>query len=145
LPRQDSFIPAAEVPCDDPAVNARECAQLVDRDALIDLVDGRICGAEFKHRAIVLDEARIRCSARSRQPRRCAGFLRNRIENYAEERPGLGNKGLPARRLDDSETPTELTHDLLPLLVDESHERLRGLFGAEPDIEFGRGMRRNYI
>src|SRR5262245_640129 len=97
------------------------------------------------HRAIVLDEARIRCSARSRQPRRCAGFLRNRIENYAEERPGLGNKGLPARRLDDSETPTELTHDLLPLLVDESHERLRGLFGAEPDIEFGRGMRRNYI
>ena len=67
----------AEIPVDDLPVDRRQRAQIGDRHALVHLVHGLADQAEFHHRAMMRDEARIGGAAGGGQFRLAAGdFMR---------------------------------------------------------------------
>ena len=55
--------------------------------------------AEFEHRAIMRDEARVGGAAGGRELRLAPGRLLDRADDEIDERPGLGDERVGIRRL----------------------------------------------
>src|SRR5664280_3409516 len=87
-------------------INRRQRAQIGDRDALVDGVHGLPDQAEFHHRAMGGDEARIGGAAAGGEFRRAAGNFLDRLGYQLGERARLGDeypsvRWLPLERVAD--------------------------------------------
>ena len=72
LVRVDYAANSSEIKLERALVDARQRLEIVDRDPLVDAMDGGVDKAKLDHRAGVLDEARVRGSPAGRQRRACA-------------------------------------------------------------------------
>ena len=89
----------AEIAVDNRPINRGQRAQVGDRHALVDLVHGLPDQAEFHHRAIGGDEARVGGAAGGGQFRLAAGDFRDRIGHQLGERARLADEHAGVRRL----------------------------------------------
>ena len=73
----------------DRAINCRQGGEIGDRHALVDGMHGLADQAEFHHRAILRDEARIGCTAAGGEFRLAAGGLGTASATRSVNGPGL--------------------------------------------------------
>ena len=81
------------------SADRRQRDDVGDRRAFVDRMHGLADQAEFEHRAIILDEARVRGAAGGRELRLAAGHLGDGGGGKIGERSGLGDEDVGVRRL----------------------------------------------
>src|SRR4029077_15648572 len=91
--------PSAEIFFDDPPIHRRQRDEIGDRRAFVDAVHGLPDQAEFQHRAIILDEARIRGAAGGREFWLTSGDFGDGGRGEIGERAGFCNEDGGGRRL----------------------------------------------
>ena len=111
-------------------------AQFLDRNSLVDLMDGRVGGTEFQNRAIVLDEPRIGRAAGGRELWREIP-VSSSIASMTMPRNGPGSvMNASARSVSKiANRPPNSRSTLEHCYLTHSIKRLRAVFGVEPDIE----------
>src|ERR1017187_4645084 len=124
-----------EIFVDDIPINRRQRAQVGDRHALVHLMHGLPDQAEFHHRAMGEDEARIGGAAAGGQFRRAAGDFLDRLGHQFGERARLGDEYPGVRWL-----PLERVVDLAAgrfdgALLDQLFQRIQRVLVVEADIE----------
>ena len=77
---------SCEIPVQHAAIDRGELFQIGHRRALVDLVHGLADQAEFDHRAIIRDEARVRGAAAGVEFGRAAGDVADRGDDEIGER-----------------------------------------------------------
>src|SRR5947209_7928369 len=74
-----------KIPLENVPVDRRQRDEVLRRHMLVDLVYLPAQQSELDHRAIVLDEARIRCAAGGRECRLQPGDLGDRVADHLDE------------------------------------------------------------
>ena len=87
-----SLANSSEIKLERALIDPRQRFQIVERDPLVDAMDGGVDEAELDHRAGVLDEARVRSPPAGRKRGLAPGHVLNRLGDEIGERPGLGQK-----------------------------------------------------
>src|SRR5258707_9265495 len=90
---------STEVALQDATVDRRQRLKIGDRHALVDLMHGLPEEAELDHRAIILDEARVRSAAGGRERGPPPGGLGDRGGDEIDEGAGPGEKNVRVGRL----------------------------------------------
>src|ERR1019366_4226212 len=129
-----------EIFVDDIPINRRQRAQIGDRDALVDGVHGLPDQAEFHHRAMGGDEARIGGAAAGGQLRRAAGDFRDRLGHQRGERARLGDeypgvRWLPLERVADLARRRQISENFGGALLDQLFQRIQRVLVVEADVE----------
>src|ERR1043166_1965082 len=90
--------------------------------------------AELEHRAIVLDEARVRGAARGGELRPATGRISNRVDDEIDERPRLGEK-YPRVRRQIFDAPARSAASRRAARFDQRFERLGRMQVVVADVE----------
>src|SRR5437660_8635148 len=123
-----------KVPIQYPPVDGRERRKLRGGHVLVDLVHGLADKAELEHRAIILDEARVRGAARGRELGFAAGRRGDRVDDEIDERPGLGEEH-PGVRRQVFDAPARTARGRRAASLDQRLELLRRVQVVVADVE----------
>src|ERR1043166_7482873 len=77
---RNAILNLTKIPIEYPSVDRCERGKLRGRHVLVDLMHGLADEAELEHRAIILDEARVRGAARGGELRPATGRIRHRVD-----------------------------------------------------------------
>ncbi|GCC48855.1 hypothetical protein chiPu_0033194, partial [Chiloscyllium punctatum] len=113
--------------------------------ALVDLVHGLADQAEFDHRAVARDEARVRGAARGRELRPAAGGLLDRGNREVGERSGLGDEHVRVRRLPVDMRADAVAAGLRQPFVDQLPEALLRMVVVVADVELGARLAGDHV
>ena len=118
-----------------PPIDRRQRDEVGDRRAFVDLMHGLPDQAEFEHRAIILDEARVRRAAGGRKLRLAAGDFGDGGDGEIGERSRLGDEHVGVRRLPVDGKLHAAGGGGLRALLDQRLERSLAVAVVEADVE----------